>query len=195
MAIAVKLSSCGSLLASLNDDSQSIQTASLQRLHGLVDEHWAEISDKIDMMLAQCPPRPYIPAKPCTKTTPSPCGSPPRSSQPRLPLCLTPPTPQVLYHLEQYDQALKYALSAEELFDVSRASEFSDTLISTPPSPLLIPLDKAIDHYIAAKSSPDEAAAPIDPRLDGLIERMFQRSPPLHPPPVLTVTDASQMAR
>ena len=109
---------------------------------------------------------------------------------------------KVFYHLEELDDALKYALGAGDLFDVSQQSQYVETLVA-----------KCIDEYIAQKqreyqqthkahakhitlataSSPatdDTAAppaassasassggafAPIDPRLVTVVERMFQR--------------------
>ncbi len=38
-------------------------------------------------------------------------------------------TGQVYYHLGSYDDALLYALGAEELFDVNERSEYVDTMI------------------------------------------------------------------
>jgi len=80
---------------------------------------------------------------------------------------------QVFYYLEQLGESLTFALGAGQKFDVSSKSEYVETLIS-----------KGIDQYIALRvqlleSKPalsDEAKATlIDPRLEVLVERMFQR--------------------
>ena len=36
---------------------------------------------------------------------------------------------KVHYHLESYDEALSFALGAEDLFDVSKRSEYVETII------------------------------------------------------------------
>jgi 26S proteasome regulatory subunit N2 len=89
---------------------------------------------------------------------------------------------QVFYHLEEFSDALKYALGAGAHFDVSSKSEYVETLIA-----------KAIDQYINVRVKPsklvsidsDEAmevettdtavAAEMDPRLEAIVDRMFDR--------------------
>ena len=103
---------------------------------------------------------------------------------------------KVFYHLEELDDALKYALGAGQLFDLSAKNEYVETLVA-----------KCIDEYIAQRQAEDEAlhqqkakaaaillpsqeekvatgsgaapppssSTPIDPRLVAVVERMFVR--------------------
>mmetsp|Transcript_18315 Transcript_18315/g.25730 ORF Transcript_18315/g.25730 Transcript_18315/m.25730 type:complete len:702 (-) Transcript_18315:909-3014(-) len=73
---------------------------------------------------------------------------------------------KVYYHLEALDDALKYALGAGALFDVENASEYVDTLIA-----------KCIDDYISirVKAFEEKTEAEVDPRLEAVVERMFER--------------------
>ena len=100
---------------------------------------------------------------------------------------------KVFYHLEELDDALKYALGAGELFDISEKNEYVETLLA-----------KCIDEYIAQRQqtakagrdgkqpialpsatddSKEQSAAsaasapspPLDPRLVTVVERMFAR--------------------
>jgi len=71
------------------------------------------------------------------------------------------------FHLEEYEDALRLALGAGPHFDINQKTEYVDTLIS-----------KCIDQYttlrVAADKDP-EGADPIDPRMEDIVERMFQR--------------------
>ena len=82
---------------------------------------------------------------------------------------------KVFYHLEELDDALRYALCAGAQFDVTQQSEYVQTLLS-----------KCIDEYIRlrvqAYNSKDASAAagvgaaePIDARLVAIVERLFER--------------------
>ncbi|GAB5594033.1 proteasome regulatory particle base subunit [Umbelopsis nana] len=72
---------------------------------------------------------------------------------------------KVYYHLGELDDALTFALGAGNLFDVSQKSEYVDTIIS-----------QCIDKYIALRSGDhDDSSQDIDPRLQNIVERMFQR--------------------
>ncbi|CAO3669707.1 unnamed protein product [Umbelopsis vinacea] len=69
---------------------------------------------------------------------------------------------KVYYHLGELDDALTFALGAGNLVDVSQKSEYVETIIS-----------QCIDKYIALRSGDQDDA--IDPRLQNIVERMFQR--------------------
>ena len=77
---------------------------------------------------------------------------------------------KVFYHLEELDDALRYALGAGPKFDVTSGSEYVQTLLS-----------KCIDEYIRLRVAAYEnkedaaAAAAIDPRLVAIVERMFDK--------------------
>lgn len=74
---------------------------------------------------------------------------------------------KVFYHLGSFEDALTYALGANELFDVNGRNEYVETIIA-----------KCIDFYIqqcvAVIENPDEAK-PVDKRLEAIVNRMLQR--------------------
>ncbi|KAI4470142.1 26s proteasome non-atpase regulatory subunit [Holotrichia oblita] len=74
---------------------------------------------------------------------------------------------KVYYHLGSFDDSLIYALGAGGLFDVNARSEYVETILS-----------KCIDFYIQQRVAivDDNAITkPIDPRLEGVVNRMFER--------------------
>lgn len=76
---------------------------------------------------------------------------------------------KVYYHLGSFEDSLTYALGAGELFDVNARNEYVDTTIA-----------KCIDYYTQQRVLEAEGKLPpgskgIDPRLEGIVNRMFQR--------------------
>jgi 26S proteasome regulatory subunit N2 len=72
---------------------------------------------------------------------------------------------KVYFHVGALKDSTAFALAAEELFDVASASRFVETIVS-----------KCIDEYIRLRTAASAAAAPVDPRLQALVERMLQQS-------------------
>ncbi|KAI7883369.1 armadillo-type protein [Mucor mucedo] len=70
---------------------------------------------------------------------------------------------KVYYNLGELDDSLTFALGAGQSFDLSEDSEYVTTIIS-----------KCIDKYINLRTS-TEIPEKIDPRLQDIVERMFQR--------------------
>lgn len=74
---------------------------------------------------------------------------------------------KVYYHLGSFEDSLTYALGAGDLFDVNSRTEYVETIIA-----------KCIDFYtnqrIALADGVTDAKA-IDPRLEAIVNRMFQR--------------------
>ncbi|XP_013136145.1 PREDICTED: 26S proteasome non-ATPase regulatory subunit 1 [Papilio polytes] len=73
---------------------------------------------------------------------------------------------KVYYHLGAFEDSLTYALGAGDLFDVNARNEYVDTTIA-----------KAIDFYTQKRKAlfVDNSAETIDPRLEAIVNRMFQR--------------------
>lgn len=74
---------------------------------------------------------------------------------------------KVYYHLGSFDDSLIYALGAGGLFDVNARSEYVETILS-----------KCIDFYIQQRVAivdDNVITKPIDPRLEGVVNRMFER--------------------
>jgi len=74
---------------------------------------------------------------------------------------------KIYYHLGSFDDCLAYAISANNLLDINVKSEYIDTIIS-----------KCIDQYIKLRqqqAKPGEKNVDIDPRLENIVNRMFDR--------------------
>lgn len=76
---------------------------------------------------------------------------------------------KVFYHLEELDDALRYALGAGSTFDVTSTSEYVQTILT-----------KCVDEYIrlrvrAYEEKDKSRSEPIDERLINIVERMFER--------------------
>ncbi|XP_044266509.1 26S proteasome non-ATPase regulatory subunit 1 [Tribolium madens] len=74
---------------------------------------------------------------------------------------------KVYYHLGSFEDSLTYALGAGDLFDVNARTEYVETILA-----------KCIDYYTQhriALADNVPAAKPIDPRLEAIVNRMFQR--------------------
>lgn len=70
------------------------------------------------------------------------------------------------YHLQEYNDSLRLALCAGSYFNIFEKSEYVETLLS-----------KCIDEYtvLKLKRDHDPTADPIDPRMENIVEQMFQR--------------------
>ncbi|KFO21883.1 26S proteasome non-ATPase regulatory subunit 1 [Fukomys damarensis] len=75
---------------------------------------------------------------------------------------------KVFYHLGAFEESLNYALGAGDLFNVNDNSEYVETIIA-----------KCIDHYtkqcVENADLPEGEKKPIDQRLEGIVNKMFQR--------------------
>eukprot|EP00164_Ancoracysta_twista_P002156 GFYU01002846.1.p1 GENE.GFYU01002846.1~~GFYU01002846.1.p1 ORF type:complete len:990 (+),score=411.16 GFYU01002846.1:151-3120(+) len=73
---------------------------------------------------------------------------------------------KVFYHLGELDDALSYALGAGSLFDITAKTEYVETLVA-----------KGIDEYVSLRmhNSENTEQKEVDPRLEGIVERMFER--------------------
>eukprot|EP00741_Cyanophora_paradoxa_P005709 tig00000903_g5533.t1 len=139
------LSSAAPVLALLDETDPQLQYHALKRLDDLVDSFWHEIADSIAKIES--------------------LYEDDRFSHRDLAALVAS---KVFYHLGEFNDALTYALGAGNLFDVSVKNEYVQTLVA-----------KCIDEYIALRIKQQEAAkdaaAPIDARLENIVERMFER--------------------
>jgi len=162
MSSTAVLSSASGILSLLDESDPSLQIHALNQLNTIVDKYWPEIATvipKIEILYEN------------------------ESFNNRGLAAIV--TSKVYYHLEELDEALKYALGAGELFDVNNKSEYVQTLIS-----------KCIDEYIRlrvlqteTKRKPtteneeensdvkmkENEEIKIDTRLVNVVERMFER--------------------
>jgi 26S proteasome regulatory subunit N2 len=140
------LTSASGILALLEEPSNELKTHALTNLHQVVDEFWAEIADAKSLtLIEELSEDEQFASSELAAAVASKC----------------------FFHLEEYGDALKFALGAGQYFDVSSKSEYVETLVA-----------KCIDKYIADRNeqatSPDTAPE-IDPRMESIVERMFAR--------------------
>lgn len=141
----VQITSAAGVLSLLDEPEPQLKMFALEKLDKIVGVFWAEISESIEKIEVLFEDQQF-------------------KSKQLAALVAS----KVYYHLGAYEESLTYALGAEDLFNVNDNSEFVQTIIS-----------KCIDHYTRlrvenAELSNDEQK-PIDPRLEAVVNRMFQR--------------------
>ncbi|XP_054156601.1 26S proteasome non-ATPase regulatory subunit 1-like [Oppia nitens] len=147
------ITSASGIISLLDEDNSELRVFALRKLNTIVDVFWPEISEiieKVEMLYED------------------------HSFGERKLAALV--ASKVYYHLGAFEDSLTYALGAEELFDVTHSCEYVDTIIA-----------KCIDYYtklrvqqFASETAGESslAAGPlasIDPRLEKIVNRMFQR--------------------
>jgi 26S proteasome regulatory subunit N2 len=136
------------ILSYLEEDNVQLQTQALKRLYASVDVHWAEICGSLPTIEAISEDQQH-PAHTLAAALTSKC----------------------YFHLQEYSECLRFALVAGTHIDVSEHSEYIDLLLTT-----------CIDEYKALRTklelesaNPNAAPVVIDPRMEAIIEQMFQR--------------------
>ncbi|KAF9388786.1 proteasome regulatory particle base subunit [Podila verticillata] len=103
----VGLTSAAGVIALLDEHDDDLKVYALQKLNGIVDQFWAEISDavsKIEIMYEDT------------------------GFKDRQLAALV--ASKVYYHLGEFDDSLNFALGAGNLIDLSQKSEYIDTIVS-----------------------------------------------------------------
>lgn len=141
------VSSAIGVLSLLEEQENQLRIAALERLNEVVDQFWHEIADYLpdieSMLEDETFPNRQLAALVASK---------------------------VFYHLEEYDDALKMALGAGQLFDLSQRTEYVEKIVAV-----------ALDKYITERTENFEAEikqkeqVPIDKALEELVGRMFDR--------------------
>ncbi|XP_022237955.1 26S proteasome non-ATPase regulatory subunit 1 [Limulus polyphemus] len=141
----MNITSAGGIISLLEENQPELKTFALKKLNQIVDEFWAEISEAIEKIEVLYEDQSF--------------------AQKQLAALVAS---KVYYHLGSFEDSLTYALGAGDLFDVNVSSEYVETIIS-----------KCIDHYTKLRIfntiSKLEDQKPIDPRLEAIVNRMFQR--------------------
>lgn len=144
----MKITSASGIISLLDESGQDLKEYALHQLNGIVDEFWPEISDAIVKIESLCEDK----------------GFRNRNLAALL-------ASKIYYHLGSFDDCLAFAISANQLFDINQQSEYVDTIIS-----------KCIDTYakqrlynLALKPGEEIKHMEIDPRLEGIVNRMFER--------------------
>jgi len=111
-------------------------------LYRIVDLHWAEVCNEISA-IEELAETPGFPAADLAAALASKC----------------------FYHLQEYNESLRLALSAGPYFDIYNKNEYVETLLS-----------KCIDEYTSLRKKQDtDPNLVIDPRMENIIEQMFLR--------------------
>lgn len=143
--IAIK--SVSGVLSLLEEQENQLQCAALQRLNEVVDQFWHEIADYLNEIETLY-------------------EDPAFSGREMAALVAS----KVFYHLEEYDDALRLALGAGQLFDLSQRTEYVEKIVAV-----------AIDEYVKLRAENFELEmkkkdpVPIDSRLEDVVNRMFLR--------------------
>lgn len=145
----MKLTSASGIISLLDETQPEIKEYALHKLNDIVDEFWPEISEAIVKVESLCEDKSF-------------------SNRDLAALLAS----KIYYHLGSFDDCLAYAISANNLFDINLKSEYVDTIIS-----------KCIDQYTKLRLQNFQPSKPgakttkvdIDPRLEGIVNRMFER--------------------
>lgn len=145
------LSSAKGILALLRESDTSILHFALNRLHQLVDVYWYEITSDISVVEELYE----------SVNLPEPTR--------QLAALIAA---RVYFHLGEYNESVNFALAAGPLFEVSKRSLFTDTILS-----------RCIDVYVSYRdgSADVSLSGPLDPRLDALFGNLAEQWQALDP--------------
>ncbi|XP_043664546.1 26S proteasome non-ATPase regulatory subunit 1 isoform X1 [Vespula pensylvanica] len=142
----MNITSAAGIISLLEEPMPELKVFALKKLDMIVDEFWPEISEAIEKIEILHEDKSF--------------------NQHELAALVAS---KVYYHLGSFEDSLTYALGAGELFDVNARNEYVDTTIA-----------KCIDYYTQQRVLEAEGKLPpgskgIDPRLEGIVNRMFHR--------------------
>ena len=132
-----------SFLALLQEDDPQMKSLALDKINLLVDDHWPEISDYIRLF------KDYYEKK----TLPD--------KEKLLALILS----KLYYNLEDYTEAVEWALKSEDSFNIKEKSLYVNTI-----------LKKMLDKYIEIRKHnffDRENLKPLDKRINAIVENVF----------------------
>ncbi|XP_023859653.1 26S proteasome non-ATPase regulatory subunit 1 isoform X1 [Salvelinus sp. IW2-2015] len=140
------ITSAAGIISLLDEEEPQLKEFALHKLNSIVNDFWAEISGSVDKIEVLYEDETF-------------------RSRAFAALVAS----KVFYHLGAFDESLNYALGAGDLFNVTDDSEYVETIIA-----------KCIDHYTKqrvenAELPEDEEKKSIDPRLEGIVNKMFLR--------------------
>lgn len=141
----MNITSAAGVIALLDEPEPQLKVFALEKLNKIVDVFWAEISEAIDKIEVL-----YEDVTFKHRELSALVAS------------------KVYYHLGAFEDSLTYALGAGSLFEVNDTSEYVETIIA-----------KCIDFYtkqcVVNAEGQEEQKKAIDPRLENIVNRMFQR--------------------
>ncbi|EDO14982.1 hypothetical protein Kpol_387p8 [Vanderwaltozyma polyspora DSM 70294] len=142
----MSLTSAAPLLALLREDDNVVKSYALQSINGVVDEFWSEISNDITEIETLYDDRSFADRKMAALIA-----------------------SKVYYNLGEYEPAVKYALAAEESFNIDEKSQYVETIVT-----------QSIEMYIMLttqnfNATTEAEKVEIDPRLVSIFERMMEK--------------------
>ncbi|XP_072428502.1 26S proteasome non-ATPase regulatory subunit 1 [Chiloscyllium punctatum] len=139
------ITSAAGIISLLDEKEPQLKEFALHKLNSVVNDFWAEISESVVKIEELYEDETF-------------------RSREFAALVAS----KVFYHLGAFEESLNYALGAGDLFNVNDESEYVETIIA-----------KCIDHYtklrVENRELPDGEEKCIDPRLEGIVNKMFQR--------------------
>jgi hypothetical protein len=132
-----------SFLALLQEEDPQMKSMALEKINLLIDDHWPEISDHLRLF------KDYYEKNAI------------EGKQKLLALILS----KLYYNLEDYTEAVEWALKSEDSFDIKEKSLYVNTI-----------LKKMLDKYIEVRKYNffhRDKAKPIDKRINAIIENVF----------------------
>ena len=135
------MNSAQGILCMLDEDDIEIKIYALQKLNLVIDQAWPEAASYLSLLESLA----------SNKSFP----------QHQLASFVIS---KVFYHLQEYNQAIKFALDSGHLFDLNESGLFVKTIVN-----------KCIDLYIEQRNDLSKNAAPIDKGLEDVVNRTFER--------------------
>ncbi|XP_015281393.1 PREDICTED: 26S proteasome non-ATPase regulatory subunit 1 [Gekko japonicus] len=139
------ITSAAGIISLLDEEEPELKEFALHKLNAVVNDFWAEISESVDKI----------------EILYEDVGFRSREFAALV-------ASKVFYHLGAFEESLNYALGAGNLFNVNDNSEYVETIIA-----------KCIDHYtkqcVENSELAEGAKKAVDPRLEGIVNKMFQR--------------------
>lgn len=102
----MNITSAAGIISLLDENQTELKVFALKKLDNIVNEFWAEISEAIEKIEVLYEDK----------------GFPQRHLAALV-------ASKVYYHLGSFEDSLTYALGASELFDVTKSSEYVETII------------------------------------------------------------------
>jgi 26S proteasome regulatory subunit N2 len=118
--------SAAGMLAMLDSSDARVRGAALERLYPVVDVHWVEIQESL-LSIEEMSEDDSFSHRALASAVASKC----------------------FYHMEDYNDALRHALSSDKYFDTSMKSQYVDTMLSC-----------CIDRYISSRQEKNRAEDP-----------------------------------
>jgi 26S proteasome regulatory subunit N2 len=144
-SLASNHSGASSVLALLEEEEDSLKIFALEQMNANMNEYWFQLSGSISLIEALYEDEGFGQRELCA-------------------LVLS----KVFYHLDDLDEALVYALGAQNLVDVNGTDDFSKTVLACC-------VDKYTVQRKAAASRSNGEEEAIDERLLVIVERLFEK--------------------